>query len=214
MKKSAIELHSHVPPDYYERSIKKNPLQRFWHYQRFAEVGEVVEKPSGEILDIGSADGTFTKVIADKSQARSVIGIDILESSVAYAKKRFAKSDNLKFLVADAVKLPFGDNRFEAVFCLEALEHIIDPHKAILEIKRVLKKGGYLVILVPTDSFLFKILWWIVLHTWGKHWRETHLNSFRQKNFLPQNLEAVGFRVEEDCKFLLNMLELVKARKV
>jgi len=213
MKKTAVELHYHLPPDYYQKSIKVNPLQWFWHHRRFKNISQLIEPVEGEILDIGSADGTFTEVIVNHSKAAKVIGIDILESSVKYANKRFKKDKRMEFLVADAQYLPFKKNRFQAVFCLEALEHIFDPQKVLSEIKRVLKPNGYLIILVPTDSFLFKIAWWFVLHTWGKHWRETHLQSFRQKNSLTLVVKKAGFKIERDKKFLLNMLEVVKARK-
>lgn len=212
-QKSAVELHHNLPPDYYERSIRTNPLQWFWHTRRFKNISKLIGSVKGEILDIGSADGTFTEVIANQSGAKKVIGIDILKNSVKYANQRFKKDKRLEFLVADAHKLPFKSNRFEAVFCLEALEHIFDPQKVLFEIKRVLKPGGYVIILVPTDSLLFKILWWIVLHTWGRHWQETHVQSFEQQGSLAKTIEKAGFRIEKDKKFLLAMLEAVKARK-
>ncbi len=66
---------------------------------------------------------------------------------------------------------------------------------------------------MPTDIFLFKIAWWFVLHTWGKHWRETHIQKFDSKNSLSNLVSKSGLRIEEEKKFLLGMLEAVKARK-
>jgi len=82
LDKSAAELHKEVPPDWYFRSIRENILQRYWHKRRFEEIGSMIETVSGSVLDIGSADGVFTKVILDKSKAKKIIGIDVLESSV------------------------------------------------------------------------------------------------------------------------------------
>lgn len=212
-QKSATELHHNLQPDYYERSIRTNPLQWFWHTRRFRNISKLIKPVKDEILDIGSADGTFTEVITNQSGAKKAIGIDILESSVKYANQRFKKDKRIEFLVADVHRLPFKNNRFEAVFCLEALEHVFDLQKVLSEIKRVLKPGGYLVVLVPTDSLLFRILWWIVLHTWGKHWQETHLQSFGQQNNLAKIIENSGFKIERNKKFLLKMLEAVRARK-
>lgn len=212
-QKNPLELHEHIPPGYYEKSIKRNPLQRYWHTRRFSNIASLIDHVDGEILDIGCADGTFTKIILDKARPKKIIGIDIVNSSIDYSRNKFAKNKSLKFLVADANDLPFGNNRFDAVFCLEALEHIFDPKRVLAEIKRVLKSGGYIVILVPTDSLLFTVAWWMVLNTWGRHWRETHVQSFNRKNDLSKVIKKAGFEIETDKKFLFGMLQAVKARK-
>lgn len=213
MRKTAAELHCHVPPDYYEKSIRINPFQRFWHFQRFAHIAKVSVLVKGEILDIGSADGTFSKVIVDKTGAKGLVGIDILKPSVDYANKRFKADNRLRFKVGDAAALPFKAQTFEAVFCLETLEHVYSPMTAINEMKRVVKKNGYVVLLVPTDSLLFKAIWSVVLKTWGRHWRETHVNSFT-KDKLVTLLKQTGFSIEENHKFLWGMLRAIRARKV
>lgn len=212
-QKNSFELHELIPPGYYEKGIKHNPLQWFWHTRRFVNIRQLIEKVGGEILDIGCADGTFTKVIFDAAKPSKIFGIDVVTSSIDYTKKRFASNRKMEFLVVDASSLPFDKERFEAVFCLEALEHIFNPKNVLAEIKRVLRKGGYIVILVPTDSLLFKAAWWVVLNTWGRHWRETHVQSFNRKNDLSKVIKKAGFVIEKDKKFLLGMLRAVKARK-
>jgi len=52
-------------------------------------------------------------------------------------------------VVANAHCLPFNDAYFETVLCNEALEHFIDPHKAVSEMARVLKEGGKLILTCP-----------------------------------------------------------------
>jgi len=214
MKTNSLKLHENIPPRYYLKSIRRNPFQRFWHLRRFKNVSDLIEPVNGEILDIGCADGVFTKVIIDKARPEKTIGIDIVKSLVEDTKKRFRNNKKVEFMVADANSLPFEKNRFAAVFCLEALEHIDDPRQVINEIKRVLKKDGYLIILVPTDNFLFKICWWVVLHTWGKHWQYTHVQSFNSGNSLSYLIESCSLKVEIDKKFLLGMLNVVRARKI
>lgn len=211
-QQKAEQLHKNVPPDWYRKSIEENILQRFWHLTRFREISKIIEPSGGKILDIGSADGTFTKIIVEKSRADKVVGIDVLEKSVSYAKRRFARSRVMTFRVADAHDLPFKNNEFNAIFCLETLEHVEDPRKVVGEIYRVLKKGGYLVVLVPSENLLFRALWPLWLLGKGRVWKGTHLNHFSSDQVLDV-IQKKGFEVVENNKFLWGMLQAAKARK-
>lgn len=211
-EKTAEKLHSSVPPGWYHRSIKENVFQRYWHKRRFQEVGKLTEPVKGKVLDIGSADGVFSKVILDKSKAEQVIGIDVLKSSVDWANKHW-KTRKMKFLVGNAHKLPFKSEVFEAVFLLEILEHVFDPIKVLKEVERVLKKGGYAIFLVPTESLLFRIVWFLWSFYRGKIWKETHIHAYRN-DYLIRLCEQVDFTVERNKKFILGMLQAVKVRKV
>lgn len=213
-QKSVEELHKTVPPNWYYQSLKIDPLQRYWHRRRFEEVGRLVEPKGGGVLDVGCADGVFSKVILDKSKADRLIGIDILKSSVDWANKHWRKNKRMKFRVGDAHRLEFKSGIFDALFCLEVLEHVHHPEKVLKEFKRVLKKGGYGIFLVPSDSLLFRIVWflWLNFYPRGWVWRETHIQTYRN-NFLPGLCEKVGFKVEVDRKFSLGMLQVVKVRK-
>lgn len=209
--KFAADLHENVPPDWYHRSIKENLLQRYWHTRRFEEVGKLIEPTGGKILDLGSADGVFSKVIYDNSGAE-VLGLDVLKSSVDWANKHWKKYPKMRFKVGDAHRLDFKPNTFNAVFALEVLEHVEDPKEVLTNVKKVLKKGGYAVFLVPSDSDLFNLVWWIWTKFRGKIWDHCHIQSFRN-NYLPRLAKKVGLKVEVDKKFILGMLHLVKVRK-
>lgn len=215
MKKSiAVKLHKHVPPNWYYQSLKIDALQRFWHKTRFREVIKVSEKAE-KVLDIGCADGIFSKVIFDATKASFLLGIDVIKTSVEWAKKHWRDYEGMRFLIGDAESLNFNSNEFDAVYVMEVLEHVEDPLKVLLEVKRVLKKGGYGVFLVPSDNNLFKVVWWLWLHFYprGWVWRDTHIQTYKG-NFLPVLCKKAGFKVELDKKFNLGMLHLVKVRKI
>lgn len=208
----AADLHGDVPPNWYFRSIRENILQRYWHKRRFEEVGKIIEPSGGQILDIGSADGTFTKVILDKSRADKIIGIDILERSVDWANKHWKRNKKLVFKVADVHKLPFSDQSFDAVFALEVLEHIFKPKEVLKEIKRVLKDSGYAIFLVPSESILFKIVWFLWGFSGRMVWKNTHVQEFSSSSLVKLSKNA-GFKVERERKLILGMLHIVKVRK-
>lgn len=208
-------LHEKTPPNWYYQSLRVDPLQRYWHKRRFEEVGKLIEPVKGEVLDLGCADGMFSKVILDKSKAKSLTGIDVLETSVDWANKHWKETRKMKFVVGDAHNLKFESQSFDAVFSMEMLEHVVSPEKVLNEVKRVLKKGGYAIFLVPTDSLLFRTVWffWLKFYPRGWVWKDTHIQTYRG-NALPKLCKKVGFKIEKDRKFLLGMLEAVKVRKV
>ena len=74
----------------------------------------------------------------------------------------FRKQTNLEYITsdlespiadvkADICNLPFDDNSFNVVFCNHVLEHIMDDTKAMQELYRVLKKGGFGIFQIPQD---------------------------------------------------------------
>jgi len=207
--KMAAETHANVPPDWYEQSIRTNLLQRFWHGQRFAVVQSVTEDAQN-VLDIGSADGVFSHVIAEAVHAKTLTGVEVLRSSVSWANERW-KETIMKFQVGDAHVLQFSDGTFDAAFCLEMLEHVESPEVVLREMKRVVKKGGYVVLLVPSDNLLFRCIWSVWTKLRGAIWHDTHIQTFRGRR-LPRIAREAGFTVEVDRTFLLGMLHLVKAR--
>ena len=76
--------------------------------------------------------------------------------------KRFRKQKNLEYITsdldspladvrADICNLPFEDNEFDVIFCNHVLEHIPDDKKAMAELYRVMKPGGWGIFQVPQD---------------------------------------------------------------
>jgi SAM-dependent methyltransferase len=74
----------------------------------------------------------------------------------------FRKQENLEYTTsdlespiadvkADICNLPFKDNSFDVVFCNHVLEHITDDKKAMQELFRVMKRGGFGIFQIPQD---------------------------------------------------------------
>lgn len=211
-QKTAAELHENVPPDWYFRSIRENVFQRFWHTTRHKEVKKILEPVDGKVLDIGCADGVFTREILRETKASEIIGIDVLQSPVDWANKHWKRNKKMKFELGDAHKLKFKANTFDAVVALEVLEHVYQPEKVLKDIKRVLKKGGYAILLVPSENILFKAVWFLWHYAGRMVWKDTHVQDFRNDSLVELAKEA-GFKVEINHKFILGMLQAIKARK-
>lgn len=212
LQKRAEELHKHVPPDWYESSVKTNLLQRFWHKRREDEIRKWASPVSGTVLDIGCADGYFSNIILQATRAKRIIGIDVLRASIQYAKIRYKSDKRLSFAVADAHKLPYKTNMFSAVFSIESLEHVLHPDVALAEMRRVVKKNGYVFILIPTENRLFRFIWFFWTKSKGKVWNDSHVHIFQPAD-LPALVKKAGFRKISSHYFLSDMLLLVKAHK-
>lgn len=204
MSKTLLEIHEDVPANHYDNGIKFNIFQRYWHFRRFSEVLKVIRPTMGPILDIGCHGGLFTKKVISRVGSKQIYGIDISHQAINLAKKRIPYGH---FQIVDAHKLPFQSNFFDAIFCLEVLEHVDDPITVIKEIKRVLKKDGYAILLVPTESLLFKIVWflWTLYYS---HWRHAHVQSFDNSK-LDDLVKKLGFKIHLNKKFNLGMLKLL-----
>ena len=213
--KKAAQLHSNVPPDWYYRSVNKdkNFIRRNVHLKRFKEVAGMVEPKGGKILDIGCADGMFTKVILEKSKADKIVGIDVLENSINWARKHWKKEKRMQFMVADAHKLPFKSRSFDVVVALEVLEHVFEPVKVLQEIKRVLKPKGYVVFLVLAETLLFKVVWYFwTKYTESRIWKETHAHAY-SSDFLVKLMKMMGYKIVVNRKIIFGTLHLIKAGK-
>jgi len=209
--KTAEELHEDVPPGWYFQSLQEDYLQRIWHRKRFREVALLAEPVGGKVLDVGCADGVFTNIIFKKTKPERIVGVDVVKSTIAWAKKHWRKNKKMEYRLGDVHDLPFKANTFDAVFALEVLEHIYNPQKAFGEIQRVLKKGGYAVFLVPSESILFKIVWFLWRFYGRMVWKDTHIQSFDNSK-LSKMVRKAGFTIEEDKKTHLGMLHIIKVR--
>jgi demethylmenaquinone methyltransferase / 2-methoxy-6-polyprenyl-1,4-benzoquinol methylase len=108
---------------------------------RMATVKAVAPQSGERILDV--AAGTGTSSIALSKTGATVIAVDFSAGMVAEGRKRHP---NLEFVEANAEKLPFGDNEFDAVSISFGLRNVNNPKAALSEMYRVLKPGGRLVI--------------------------------------------------------------------
>jgi len=108
---------------------------------RYATV-RAVDPQSGErILDIAAGTGTSSAALT--KTGATVVAVDFSAGMIAEGKRRHPE---LEFIEADAEKLPFGDNEFDAVTISFGLRNINDPRAALAEMYRVLKPGGRLVV--------------------------------------------------------------------
>ncbi len=133
----------------------------------------------GKLLDLGCHKG-FLKDFLPREIEYIGLNID------TYGKKYIVKCDLNKN------KLPFKSNSFDFVNAVAILEHLLQPHKIMEEISRVLKPSGFAIITLPNDDFihnLFKVFFepkrTYEQQTYSHHWKFTKQTSkmFVEKYF-------------------------------
>jgi SAM-dependent methyltransferase len=114
---------------------------------KFESVREFLGDDPGVVLDLGCGPGVFTRYLCER--ATQVWAADIDEASLRRVKARHRGMENLGFVVTGAERLPFADGCLNTILFLEVLEHLPDDAAALLELRRVLRADGKLVLSVP-----------------------------------------------------------------
>jgi len=147
------------------------------------------------LLDIGCGDGTLGYYA--KTKYKEVYGVDISEKAIDIARKRGIKTFKIDL---NKETLPFPDNYFDAVTCLDVIEHIIDPRFLVKEIYRVLKKGEILIISTPNIRYWKHLFRLVILGRFPKTsddeelWDGGHIHYFTFKD-IEELLKKNGFEV-------------------
>jgi ArsR family transcriptional regulator len=99
----------------------------------------------GDVLDVGSGDGSAASVLA--LQCNSLTCVDIDARAISAAKERLSRFAHVRTQTADVHALPFGASSFDDVLLFHTLTYAERPAKALSECARVLRPGGRLVVL-------------------------------------------------------------------
>jgi arsenite methyltransferase len=106
--------------------------------------------PGGVALDVGSGPGNVTASLARAAGPGGLaLGVDISEPMLARAVRAEA-GPQVGFLRADAQRLPFRDESFDAAVSIAMLQLIPKPSAALAEMARVLRPGARIAVMVPT----------------------------------------------------------------
>ncbi|MDQ6766290.1 MAG: methyltransferase domain-containing protein [Candidatus Eremiobacteraeota bacterium] len=115
---------------------------------------------SQRVLDVGSGTGSLARAIVAAAPSAHVVGIDSSPGFVEYASTELG--GRAHFEVADAQRLPFADNVFDACCSILVLNFIADQGKALAEMRRVTKDGGTIAAAVwdhAEGMHMLKLFW-------------------------------------------------------
>jgi ubiquinone/menaquinone biosynthesis C-methylase UbiE len=94
------------------------------------------------ILEVGSGPGILANRVAEAFPNSHITGVEIAAEYIDKARADFVETPNLEFIEGDAQSLNLQGSLFDVVYCRYVLEHVQNPLGVVLEMFRVLKKGG------------------------------------------------------------------------
>jgi len=110
-----------------------------------------------QVLDIACGTGYGSRLLLDQGMAASVLGADIDQRAVDYARRRFGVGENgsgarVRFECAGATDTGLDAASIGLVTSFETIEHVPDAGAVLAEFRRVLIPGGTLVMSTPNDT--------------------------------------------------------------
>lgn len=145
--------------------IDYKEANHWWFVARTNILKSQVEKYNDNIenfLDIGCGTGYFLSKISP-----------IVENAYGLDPHEYKNLKMDEIISGTVENIPFDNNTFDFVSCLDVLEHIPNPEAGLDSILRVLKPGGFAIITVPAYQWLY-----------GPHDRENeHVKRFNKKDF-------------------------------
>ena len=158
----------------------------WWHRARRTIICRVLRRyarPDSLILDLGCGPGGTTHSFSDIGR---VLGADVAREAAVLTGAR-----GVETMQMDATRIAAQPDRFDVVTALDMLEHLDDDARAVREIARVLKPGGYLVACVPAYEFL-----------WSEHDDAVGHRRRYVREGLERVLKGAGFHVER-CAYTM-----------
>jgi ubiquinone/menaquinone biosynthesis C-methylase UbiE len=126
-------------------------VKQLLHNDKILTYEQMHLQPGQKILDVGCGPGTDTIPLAQKAgPSGQIIGIDYDAKMIAEAEQRAQKAGVCAWVIhkcADAMVLPLESNYFDACRAERLFEHLLDPVKALSEMVRVARSGGWIVVL-------------------------------------------------------------------
>jgi SAM-dependent methyltransferase len=152
------DLQTAVRSGFYARKqiFNEARLIAWTHRSRFAMAVTLAKQLQGScVLDYGCGDGTFLGMLAASGQGPQLaVGAELTPDIVNDCRDRFEGHPGLHFMLIADLGGAAEQGRYDAIYCMEVFEHVVEPRRLLEEFHRLLAPGGALVISVPIETGL------------------------------------------------------------
>jgi len=109
---------------------------------------------ANSVLEIGCGNGATLRYLQGEGRCTTIDGIELTESVALEAKPYL---NTMWIGDAEEIITTLEDERYDAILCLDVLEHLVDPWKFVAQLSRVLKTGGVIIASIP-NLRTFKVI--------------------------------------------------------
>ena len=194
MKRNNLSYYDQWAASWWQKSATVAPLNRLnpLRFQFFDR--HIHEWQPLQVLDVGCGGGFTCEFLARRGAG--VTGVDQSAACVEAAGRHAAAADlTIEYQQAQAERLPFEDATFDAVVCVDVLEHVEDLQQTIAEISRVLRPGGWFCFDTINRTWQSKLVMiWLLentlrqipsgVHDWHKFITPTELSTLLEQQQL------------------------------
>ncbi len=156
------------------------------------------------LLDVGSGSAWAAKKFCP--DGIKVVSMDISLKNIKTALERIPH-ENHYGIVGDGLNPPFPEDSFDCVIAAEVIEHTVDPADFAVNLFRLVKPGGKLIISTPYKE---KIQYYLCVHCNKPTPKNAHLHSF-DENKLSSLIPAGGVSSVKHFTFLNKALTIMRA---
>jgi ubiquinone/menaquinone biosynthesis C-methylase UbiE len=190
----------------YDRCVLQWLLFGPSHRALIRRIEAVAGRKSIDALDIGCGTGLFASRLRAAMPGSRVYGLDLVADMLAQGAPRWRHHRDTVFPVqGDSERLPFADGSFDFVTCANSFHHYPNQEAAVVEMHRVLKPGGRLLLIdgyrdAPWGWFIYDVC--VTFREGNVH----HASARRFREILDRaGFQAVAQKVHRGpAPFLLN----------
>jgi ubiquinone/menaquinone biosynthesis C-methylase UbiE len=157
------------------------------HYAIYDTVESILStEPRGKLLDVPAGEGALAVRLRDMG----------FEVSCCDLYPQIFKVEDLEIKGGNMDReLPYGDDEFDHIVCVEGLEHIENPANAIREFARIVKPGGQMIISVPNIMNIEERLKWL-FSGYTSHFKPLSAQALRDhKHHEMEGLDEIALHI-------------------
>lgn len=187
------EMFDHIAPRYdLLNHLLSLGIDRRWRRQAIDTLADFHPR---RLLDVATGTGDFALLAARRLHPQQIVATDLSEGMMSVGREKVRRKGLdkiISFMRADCLRLPFADDTFDAATVAYGVRNFQDLNAGLRELRRVVKRGGHLLIveLTAPPHAPMRQLFWLYSHVIMPLVGRLVSHDPRAYTYLPRTMEA------------------------